>query len=61
VNLEISEFTDEAQAKLDGIQDEAQVNKIERIIFDGEEVVPDSNKVVTITSDPHTEHVNKIE
>ena len=61
VNLEISEFTDEAQAKLAGIQDEAQVNKIERIIFDGEEVTPDNNKVVTITSDPHTDHINKIE
>lgn len=61
VNLEISEFTDDAQAKLAGIQDEAQVNKIERIIFDGEEVTPDNNKVVTITSDPHTDHINKIE
>ena len=61
VNLQISEFTDDAQSKLAGIEAEAQVNKIERIILDGEEVTPDDNKVITLTSDPHTEHINKIE
>ena len=25
------------------------------------QVTPDDNKVVTLTSDPHTEHINKIE
>lgn len=61
VNLQISEFTDDAQSKLAGIEAEAQVNKIERVIFDGEEVTPDDNKVITLTSNPHTEHINKIE
>lgn len=61
VDLQISEFTDDAQSKLASIEAEAQVNKIERIILDGEEVTPDDNKVITLTSNPHTEHINKIE
>ncbi len=61
VNIQIQEFTDEAQNKLDSIEAEAQVNKIEKIVFDGEELTPNENKVVTIISNPHTEHENKIE
>lgn len=61
VNLIIKEFTDEAKEKLQEIEPEAQVNKIEKIIYDGEEIIPDENRVVSITSDPHTDHINKIE
>lgn len=61
VNLQIQEFSDTAREKLEGIEAEAQVNKIEKIIMDGEEVTPDENKVVTLNSDPHTDHINKIE
>ena len=61
VNLTINEFDDLSQQKLAGIQAEAQVNTIEKIIYDGDELTPDENKVITITSDPHTEHENKIE
>jgi hypothetical protein len=47
--------------KLEGIQPEAQVNTIEKIKYDGEELVPDENKTINIMPDPHTEHENKIE
>jgi hypothetical protein len=47
--------------KLAGIEEEAQVNKVEKIIFDGTEYMPNENKVITLTSDPHTEHINRIE
>jgi hypothetical protein len=30
-------------------------------VYDGVEIAPDANKVVTIVSDPHTDHINKIE
>lgn len=61
VNLTIQEFDASSQQKLANIEANAQVNKIEKIIVDGEEVKPDENKIVSITSDPHTEHENKIE
>lgn len=61
VNLQISEFGENAQLKLAGIAAGAEVNKVEKIVFDGTEVTPDANKVITLTSNPHTEHENKIE
>lgn len=61
VNLEINEFDNASQAKLQSIEVGAEVNKIDRIIYGGEQLTPDENRVVTITPDPHTEHINKIE
>lgn len=61
VDLQIQEFDENSRIKLEGIQAEAQVNKIERIKYDGEDLIPDENKVVNIVSNPHTEHENKIE
>lgn len=61
VNLQVSEFDETSRQKLTAIEAEAQVNKVEKIIFDNEELKPDANKVITITSNPHSEHENKIE
>ena len=61
IDLQISEFDENSQTKLNSIESEAQVNKVEKIIFDGNELTPDSNKTITINSDPHTEHENVIE
>ena len=61
INLEVNEFDSAAQEKLAGIEADAQVNKIEKITIDGEEITPDENKIISITSNPHTEHENKIE
>ena len=61
VNLQINEFDSASQQKLAEIAAGAEVNKIDKIIYDGVEIAPDANKVVTITSDPHTDHINKIE
>lgn len=61
VNLQISEFDQESRNKLLGIASGAQVNTIDRIVFDGVEITPDDSKTVTLTSNPHLEHVNKIE
>lgn len=61
IDLQISEFDENSQTKLNSIESEAQVNKVEKIIFDGDELTPDSNKTITINSDPHTEHENVIE
>lgn len=61
VNLEISEFDENSQTKLANIETGAEVNKIEKIVYDGNEVTPDENRIISITSDPHTEHENKIE
>lgn len=61
VNLEINEFDEISQQKLSGIEAEAEVNKIEKIVYGTDELIPDANRTVTITPDPHTEHENKIE
>ena len=61
VNLEINEFDETSANKLAGIAAGAEVNKIEKIIYDGTEIVPDENRAITISPDPHTEHENKIE
>lgn len=61
IDLQISEFDQESRTKLAGIATGAQVNSIEHIYFDGTEVAADENKVVSITSNPHTDHINKIE
>ena len=61
VSLTINEFDSASQTKLQGIAAGAEVNKIEKIVFDGTEIVPNENRVVSITSDPHTDHINKIE
>ena len=60
VNLEIKEFSDEAEQKLNNIAAGAEVNKIDTIIYDGETLVP-NGKTITITSNPHREHENKVE
>ena len=61
VNLQIQEFNEAAQNKLANVEANAQVNKVEKVIYDGLEILPDASKVITITSDPHTEHENVIE
>lgn len=61
VNLTVQEFDTTSQDKLSGIESNAQVNKIEKIIYDGVELTPNENKILTINSDPHSEHENKIE
>lgn len=61
INLQVKEFDDQSAQKLAGIQTGAQVNIIEKIVYGTEEIKPDSNKTITITPDPHTEHENKIE
>ena len=61
VNIEINEFTTEEKEKLSGIAAGAQVNVIEHIYFDNEEYTPNESKTIYITSDPHTEHENRIE
>ena len=61
INLILNEFDTASRDKLNTIETEAQVNKIEKIIYNNEELVPDDNKTITITPDPHTEHENIIE
>lgn len=61
VKLEISEFTDNYKEKLDSIQEGAEVNKINGVIMDGTPLTPNENRIITINTDPHTEHINKIE
>ncbi len=61
VDLTISEFDAASRAKLTAIEAGAQVNKVEKILFDGVELTPDENKIISITSNPHTDHINKIE
>lgn len=61
VNIEINEFDAASQTKLQNIESGAEVNKIEKIVYGTDELVPDENRIVTITPDPHTEHENKIE
>lgn len=45
-------FTDEAVAKLDGIEDGAEVNKVIDILFNGTSVLDDGTRVATITITP---------
>ena len=61
VDLEIKEFDDDSKQKLGTVARNAEVNKIEKIIYDGDELIPDENRIITITPDAHTEHENKIE
>ena len=61
INLQISEFDAQSQQKLNSIETGAQENVIEHIIFDEQTLTPDENKTITIVSNPHTEHENKIE
>lgn len=61
IDLQINEFDAESQAKLASVDNGAQVNTIEHIYYDGVELTPDDSKTITITSNPHTEHENKIE
>ena len=61
VKLQINEFDANSQTKLQGIEAGAEVNKIEKIVYGTDELVPNENKIITITPDPHTEHENKIE
>ena len=61
INLQINEFDSVSQSKLADIEAGAEVNKINKIVYDGVEITPDDNRVVSITSNPHTEHENKIE
>ena len=57
VNLEVREFTEQDAERLATVQE----NVIEHIYVDGAEVPPDQDKIVSIQSNPHTEHINKIE
>lgn len=51
--LSTNDYTDEAQNKLDAIEDAAQENKIETVTFNGTSVEPDSNKnVALVETDP---------
>ena len=61
INIEINEFDAASQTKLQNIESGAEVNKIEKIVYGTDELVPNENKIITITPDPHTEHENKIE
>ena len=61
VNLRIKEFDSNAEAKLSTIQEGAEVNAIQSIIYDNQLIRPDDNRAVIINPDPHTEHENKIE
>lgn len=61
VNLQITEFDAASQNKLQSIAAGADVNTIEGIVYDGTPLTPNENKIVTITSNPHTEHINVIE
>lgn len=61
INLTIKEFEDTYKDKLNSIAAGAQVNVIEHVIVDGEELPVGQDKTVTITTDPHLDHVNKIE
>ena len=61
VKLVISEFDNESREKLESIEYGAEVNLINRILMDGVPLQPNENKVVEITTDPHTSHINKIE
>lgn len=61
VNLQLVEYTNEEKEKLATIAEGAQVNTIDKIIFDGEEQTPNEEGTVSISSNPHTEHINKIE
>lgn len=61
VNIELVEYTNEEKEKLATIEEGAQVNQINSIIMDGETQTPDEDGVVTLNSNPHTEHINRIE
>lgn len=61
LDLYVLALTQQQIDKLNGIEDGAQVNVIERVIYDGQEITPNNNKVLTIESNPHTEHENVIE
>lgn len=61
VDINIVEITQEQINKLNGIEEGAQVNVIEGIVYDNVALSPDSNGIVNIESDPHTEHENVIE
>lgn len=60
INLSLVEYTQEEKDKLNTIEEGAQVNIIEHIIMDGEEQIPEEG-VIALSSNPHLDHVNKIE
>lgn len=60
-SVRIAEFPTAAADKLATIEMGAQKNKIEKIVYDDVELTPDEDRIVTIVSDPHTEHENVIE
>lgn len=57
VNIDLTELMD----KVDGIEEGAQVNTVTSITLDGTTYTPNEEKSIVINSDPHTEHINKIE
>ena len=61
VDLTVREYPQEDAEKLATIAEGAQVNVIEHIKVDGTEILPDQNKIISIVTDPHTEHENVIE
>ena len=61
IDINITGITQEQIEKLNGIEAGAQVNTIEGIIYDNTRLYPDQNGIISIDSDPHTEHENVIE
>lgn len=61
VSLTVKEFDDESRNKLGTIAPGAQVNVIERFYVDGEEQPVSQDKAISITTNPHLDHINKIE
>lgn len=60
ISIEFNGMSAEQSEKLANIEPYAQVNTITGITLNGD-VVPITNKIAAITTDPHTEHENKIE
>ena len=56
VNLQIREFTEEAASKLENLDSAA----VKKIVYDGVDYTPSEN-TITINSNPHTDHINRIE
>ena len=60
VHLSLNPITAEERTKLSSIESGAQVNLIEHITVNGTEQTI-TNKTISLTIDPHTDHINKIE
>ena len=61
INIEINEFDQASQTKLQGIQNNAEVNTIQGIKYGTTTLEPDENRIITIDPDPQKIYENKIE